>query len=294
MAFEPRRGESLAPLTTWRIGGKAEFFAAPETRSALEDSIEWARCEGLPLTVLGRGSNVLVPDKGVRGLVVTTRFMTREDVIISGDSLEVSAGYPLPLLAKRVAAAGFTGYEFYIGIPGTVGGAVYMNAGFGPGDERETAQRCVEVYCLSAEGQSGWQAYENLHPSYRCSDLKAIGATVIAARFKLSEAASPQVIRDTTAEHLAMRKQRQPLTKPTAGSVFKASEGGVPAAVYIDRLGLKGEAVGGAVVSLKHANWIENHGGATAADVKRLIELVQERVMEGCGVHLEPEVCFLG
>lgn len=294
MAFEPEKAVSLAPLTTWRIGGSAEYFGMPKTSDAFIEAVEWGRREGFAITLLGRGSNCLVADCGLRGLTLSTRMLGRDLVVRRGDLLEVSAGYFLPSLAKAVAELGFTGYEFYIGIPGTVGGAVFMNAGFGPTDERQTANRCVEVCLLSTAGEMEWVPYEGLQPRYRQTVLEKTRDIVVAARFRLVEEASPQEIRATTAEHLAMRRQRQPFTRPTAGSVFKADTDQTPAAVWIDKAGLKGFSIGSAMVSRKHANWIENTGSATAAEVRQLIEHVQTTVFERFEVRLFPEVRFLG
>lgn len=294
MGFVPQQAVDLAPLTTWRIGGPARFFAAPESPEAMVSAVHWARGEGLPLTVIGRGSNILVPDAGLPGLTLSTRAMGREDPCLEDGSFLVPAGYLLPKLAKFAASAGFTGYEFYIGIPGTVGGAVYMNAGFGPDDERQTANRCVEVHLLGADGKPRTVSYADLRPRYRHTDLIDTDAVILGARFRVGPAASPETIRANTEAHLAMRRERQPFARPTAGSVFKATADGTPAAVHIDALGLKGLTCGGAMVSRKHANWIENTGGATAAEVRELITSVQRTVQDRLGILLEPEVRFLG
>jgi UDP-N-acetylmuramate dehydrogenase len=298
VAWEPERNVPLAPLTTWRIGGPAECFGEPESENELRDALEWAAREGVPVRVLGRGSNVLIADAGLSGLVLSLRSFDKERTDLQEPAtgpvrLEVSAGMFLPKLAKAVAQLGFTGYEFYIGIPGTVGGALVMNAGFGPGDERQTAHRCTEVRVMDPAGQTRWLSYAELNPVYRHTDLLESGLIVTAGRFKLAERSTREAIRAVTAEHLAMRKSRQPLTRPTAGSVFKGTPEGVPAAVYIDRCGLKGTRIGDAIVSPKHANWIENLGHARAADVMELINLVRETVKSKDGIELETEVRLL-
>jgi UDP-N-acetylmuramate dehydrogenase len=298
MAFRPERDVPLAPLTTWKIGGPAEWYAAPRTREELLAALAWAKTEGCPLTVLGRGSNVLLPDEGLPGLTVVLRRYTPETVLLgeAGDGsrlFETGAGFALPRLAREAAAAGYGGYSFYIGIPGTVGGAVVMNAGFGPGDERQTAHRCEEVEVLSPGEAPRWCPYADFGPTYRHTALIGSDAVVLTARFRFRERASAESLRQATAEHLAMRKRMQPLTRPTAGSVFKGTSQGQPAGRLIDEAGLKGLRIGGAVVSEKHANWIENHGGATAADVRALIARIQERVHTRTGIFLEPEVRML-
>jgi UDP-N-acetylmuramate dehydrogenase len=294
-----QREVELAPFTTWKIGGPAEWFSAPETEAELLDVLRWARQQSVPVQLIGRGSNILVPDEGLRGLVICLRSLDKDRTQFEEQRggralLEVSAGMSLPRLSKVVAQFGFSGYEFYIGIPGTVGGAVVMNAGFGPGDERQTANRCLEVRTVSLAGETRWQPYTQVHPVYRHTDLVGQPVIVTRASFALLKPSTKARIRAVTAEHLAMRHSRQPLTRPTAGSVFKGTAEGVPAAVYIDRCGLKGTRVGAAMVSHKHANWIENLGSATSSEVRELIARIQQVVLEKEGVQLDLEVRFLG
>lgn len=294
-----QRDVSLEPLTTWKIGGPAEYLCQPETEEALLEVLAWAKANGQTVRILGRGSNVLVPDEGLRGLVICLRKLGKDVYRFEQDGegggvLETSAGMSLPRLSKVAAQLGFGGYEFYIGIPGTVGGAVVMNAGFGPGDERQTVNRCTEVRIVSLDGHTAWRDYAEFDPVYRHTRLEGGEWIVTGARFALTQPSTREQIRAVTAEHLSMRRTRQPLTRPTCGSVFKGTPAGIPAAVYIDRCGLKGFQVGGAVVSRKHANWIENHGNAKARDVRQLIEHIQAVVLEKEGVRLETEVCFLG
>lgn len=297
-------GVPLAPLTTWKIGGAAEWLARVESREELLDAREEALRRGLRVWILGRGSNVLIPDEGLPGLTICLRDWKggiHWDRARAGECdggaevtiLEVPAGLSLPRLAKEAGKAGYGGYSFYIGIPGTVGGAVVMNAGFGPGDERQTAGRCVSVETVGSDGKVGWHRYADLRPRYRRTDLQNSDAVVLRARFRMGERADGESIRKETAEHLAMRKRTQPLTRPTAGSVFKGTADGQPAGRLIEEAGLKGLRVGGAVVSEKHANWMENLGDATAADVLELIRRVQEAVERRHGIFLEPEVRLL-
>lgn len=250
----------------------------------------WAHAQQLPITLLGRGSNVLIDDAGIPGLVICMRDYQGDPITRTGDLLTVPAGLSLPKLAKTVANLNFSGYEFYIGIPGTVGGAIVMNAGYGPGDERQTANRCVAVKVATPDVAPQWLPYAEFAPGYRqTAFLTQTHLWVLAAQFRLLQPASAAAIRAETAVHLAMRKKTQPLTRPTAGSVFAAADG-VPAAVTIDRCGLKGLQVGGAMVSPKHANWIENTGNASAADVRELIQQIQAKVLATYGVALHPEV----
>jgi len=285
----------LAPLTTWKIGGLARWFWMPASEEELLEALAWAREAGQPVHILGRGSNVLVADEGLDGLTVCLRNLGCNEFTVDDSGkdtaiLSVQSGLSLPRLSKLAAQQGFGGYEFYIGIPGTVGGGVTINAGYGPGDERQTANRCLDVRTVTRDGLARWRPYADFHPRYRHTDLVGSGDIVTAARFALRQRSARDEIRVETARHLAMRHERQPLTRPTAGSVFKGTAEGVPAAVYIDRCGLKGTRVGGAVVSPKHANWIENEGTATAADVRTLIAHVRNVVREREGIELEAEV----
>ncbi|MEX0322329.1 MAG: UDP-N-acetylmuramate dehydrogenase [Puniceicoccaceae bacterium] len=298
MKGDPQEDVILAPLTTWKIGGPAEYLWLPESEPELVTALQWARERNLPVQILGRGSNILVSDEGIKGLVISLKEMMDNGAhfISKPDGtgiLEVPAGISLPRLSKLAAGHGYTGYEFYIGIPGTVGGAVTVNAGYGPGDERQTANRCIEVRTLSSSGELTWNDYSKFKPVYRHTKLLDSGFIVTAARFALKERAISRKIREETAMHLELRRQRQPLSSPTAGSVFKATRQGIPAAVFIEQCGLKGTTIGGARVSEKHANWIENIGGATARDVMELIQLVKQEVLEKCRVELDEEILFL-
>jgi UDP-N-acetylmuramate dehydrogenase len=301
---EVRENVALAPLTTWRVGGPARFLCAPADLPALRRALAWARAQGLPVCVLGRGSNVLVADAGFPGLVLLTRA-SFQDLRHEPDTgrIHAGAGVFLPRLSKFAAGLGHGGYEFYIGIPGTVGGAVFSNAGYKKGDPCMTDRLCDTVTLLRGDDRLETVAYAGLHPDYRHTDLVAarrLGAPdtlpdiVLAATFALREPASPAAIRARTSAHLAMRKRTQPLSRPTAGSVFRAARDGTPAAVYIDRAGLKGLRVGGAEVSRKHANWIENTGGATAADVRALIDRIRTTVWARDGVELVAEIEEIG
>lgn len=290
MPFAPQPQVPLAPLTTWKIGGPAEWYAEPATRAELVDALHWARERQLPVRWLGRGSNLLVADSGVPGLVIGMRSFEQKRVERPDESvLVVSAGLSLAKLSKLVAQAGFAGYEFFVGIPGTVGGAVVMNAGYGPQDERQTSNRCVAVEVVDTNGVYDWCPYTDFHPRYRYTDLIGGELLVVGARFVLSERGDRKQIQTETAAQHAMRKEKQPLARPTSGSIFAASQG-TPAAVYIDQCGLKGLRVGGAVVSEKHANWIENVGGATAADVEDLVGQIQAQVEQRFKIRLHPEI----
>ena len=289
--WQLRQDVPLASYTTWKIGGPARYLVEPPL-GALPQVLAWARQEGLPVWLLGRGSNVLIDDAGLPGLVILTRNLwlglERE-----GDTIMAEAGVSLPRLAKFAANEGFADFEFLIGIPGTVGGAVAINAGFKKGDRRDMAHLVSEVETVSPEGLVTRQSYPSFHPAYRHTDILANGHLVTRAWLPLRQPGSTAEIRAETRRQLVERKANQPLTKPTAGSVFQGLEDGTPAAVYIDRAGLKGLTIGGAQVSKKHANWIENLGNATAEDVRHLIATVQAKVKEAFGVDLQTEVIDL-
>jgi UDP-N-acetylmuramate dehydrogenase len=281
----------LAPYTTWRIGGPARWFAEPEADELLP-LLRAAREDGVRVHVLGRGSNVLVDSAGVDGLVIVTRNslvrLEREGARIVAD-----AGVSLPRLAKFAAAEGFRGFEFLVGIPGTVGGAVVINAGLTVYRPRETAAVLEDVEAIDAQLVPVVRTAAEIAPAYRSTNLLGSGACVVRARFRLEEAGDPEEIHRATLEHLAERKRKQPLDRFTAGSTFKQPAGGRPAGWYIEEAGLKGACENGARVSPKHANWIENRGDATSDDVRRLMDRIVETVHARFGVTLEPEVRFV-
>ncbi|MDP0500766.1 MAG: UDP-N-acetylmuramate dehydrogenase [Verrucomicrobiota bacterium JB022] len=286
-----RENVPLAPLTTWRIGGPARWLAEPSA-AEVPALLEWARAEKLRVWWLGRGSNVLVDDAGLDGLVVLTREAMKQ-IGRKGDCIEAEAGVSLPRLAKFAAQEGYAGYEFLIGIPGTVGAAVAINAGFKQGDPRHMLALVHEADLIALDGSTRTVTMQEVNARYRYTDILETEELVLRARLKLERPGDPEEIRAETREHLLQRKRTQPLTRPTAGSVFKAIHDGTPAAVFIDRAGLKGLQEGGAIVSPKHANWIENAGGASARDVLRLVEQVQRRVGTEFGLDLEPEIRYL-
>ncbi|WP_309396699.1 UDP-N-acetylmuramate dehydrogenase [Cerasicoccus maritimus] len=280
----------LARFTTWRVGGYARWYCEPKV-DEFGYVLDWARSNACPVYCLGRGSNILVPDEGVDGLVIHTRNSLR-GLSVVGANIYAESGVSLPRLAKFAAAHGCAGYEFLIGIPGTVGGGVCMNAGTTAFHPREIADVIVDASVIDREGKCHVLSRDSLGFNYRQSLIQQDGAIVVSARFSMAVSGDPSAIRIRTLEHLAERKRKQPLDKPTAGSTFKACNG-KPAAWYIDTAGLKGAIVGGASVSNKHANWIENSGEATARDIANLIDLVRSTVLRIHGVALEPEVRWI-
>jgi len=282
---------SLAPYTTWNIGGPATFFWEP-SYDAVPSVIGLCTKEKIPVYFLGRGSNVLINEKGLDGLVICTKKALQE-ITFDGNLIHAQSGVPLPKLAKFAAKQGFGGYEFLIGIPGTVGGGIVINAGLTAKKRLEVSDILEEAELLYPDGSLEWKKSEDLGLQYRSSNILDENIFVRKARFKSTWFSSEKEIRNKIADHLADRRRKQPLGKSTAGSTFKQPEGGRAAGWYIDEAGLKGHRIGGAVVSTKHANWIENDKDATSEDVLNLMDYIVKKVDEKFGIVLEKEVRFL-
>lgn len=282
---------SLAPYTTWKIGGSARWFAEPslDEASAL---MRWALEREIPIYFLGRGSNVLIDDAGLPGLVFLTRNSLTH-LYREGDRIIAGSGVFLPKLSRFAAHQGFSGFEFLIGIPGTVGGAVVMNAGLTVFCPREMVAIVENFDVLNPDGSVETLTMDDINAGYRKTNLLEGGRLVLQARFRLEKEGDPDKIRRVTFEHLAERKRKQPLSMPTAGSTFRSPPGSKGAGWYIEQAGLKGCQIGQARVSPMHANWIENLGGATSKDIRQLMKHIQNRVEDCIGVRLEPEIRFL-
>ncbi len=286
-----RRDYPLARLTTIRTGGAAELFARPGSLEELERLLAWADAERLEVGVVGSGSNLLVADSGVRGLILK---LDKElsTIELDGTQIRCGGGARLPAVSARAAQAGLTGIEFGVNIPGTVGGAVRMNANAYGG---ELAQVLEWVDVAGAAGTER-RTPAQLGFTYRRSNLEP-GEVVARASFALGEAASEQV-KATLAEMRARRKAAQPSGIKTFGSTFKNPDdpraGNRTAGQLLDAAGCRGLRIGGAGFSDKHANFIENHGDATTAEVVAVMAEGRRRVKERFGVELEPEVQALG
>lgn len=282
-----RRDEPLARHTTFRVGGPAALFIECDIVSDLQLSLDVLARNGLPWTVLGRGSNIIAADAGYEGAVIVLgREFRRHNV--EGGRLRCGAGVALGAVVQDAFARGLTGLEFCVGIPGTIGGALAMNAG----SRDEWIGSKVETVTLFVEGRGleslrgpevGW--------GYRRSGLGARGV-IVEASLALDEG-DGWTIRQTMEAALSRRKRTQPLSVPNAGSIFVNPEGD-SAGRLIEQCSLKGHVQGGAKVSEMHANFIVNNGGATAADIVSLIRLIQKSVKEVHGVDLQTEVRFLG
>ena len=283
------REEPMARHTSFRVGGPARRMAFPERGEQLVLLLSMAReCGARPL-VIGGGTNLLAPDGGLDRLVIETSRLCRLEAGEEPGSLTAECGVSLARLADFACRQGLTGLEFAHGIPGTVGGAVTMNAGAYGGEMKQVA---AGVAALFPEEGVKFLSGEELAFGYRRSFLTdSPEAVALSAVFRLSPG-EPESIRKTMRELTARRKASQPLELPSAGSTFKRPEGHF-AGTLIEQCGLKGRTVGGAQVSEKHAGFIVNRGGASSADVRELIRQVQEIVFEKTGVRLEPEVKFV-
>ncbi len=279
--------EPLARYTTYRIGGPARYFLTPADTDDVVKALQFAEDKGVPWLVLGLGSNVLVKDAGYPGLVI--RIGKGLDKFeMKGATAIVGAGLPTPLLSRRTAEAGFAGVERFIGIPGTVGGGVYMNAG---AHGATFADIVTEVSVLDPKGKLKQLTRKQVPYKYRTSGLGQV--IVLEAKLALGEEA-PAKLKEIQSRLLRWRKVGTPFDQPCCGSVFKNPEGTKTAGMVIEEAGLKGFRIGGAHVSILHANYIVNTGNATAADVLKVIDHVRKTVSKKEGVELELEVKVLG
>jgi UDP-N-acetylmuramate dehydrogenase len=285
------RDEPLARFTTMRVGGPADLFATVHNAFELRALVRYARTRGLPHLILGRGSDVVVSDRGVRGLVILVRA---EGSRLDGERYIAEAGVAMARAATETQRGGLTGLEFGLAIPGTVGGAVWANAG---AHDADVAGILESARVLDADGAEAIVAASDLRLAYRDSRLKHPAADrapeiVVEATFRLGPA-EPDIIKGRLDEIRRWRQAHQPLGLPSAGSVFRnpASDS---AGRLIDEAGLKGHRIGGAVVSEKHANFIVNDRKGSAADVRRLGDHVRDVVAERAGIELVYEVEFPG
>jgi len=281
----------IASLTSFRVGGPAEWYVAPRRLQDLPVYLEWATAQGLPLTLLGAGSNLLISDRGLPGLVVSTRRFRHTEFDLEIGRVTVAAGKPLPQLAWQLANLGWSGLEWAVGIPGTVGGAVVMNAGAHGGC---VADRLVSAEVISPDGRIRNLSGQELAYAYRTSLLQGKDWLVTQATFQLQPGFEPAKINAMTQTHLDQRRSSQPYHLPSCGSVFRNPSQEYKAGWLIQEAGLKGYRIGMAEVAQRHANFILNCGGATATDIFQLIRHVQQIVGDRWSLYLEPEVKILG
>ena len=282
---ELRMNEPMARHTSFRIGGPVEVMAFPKSREELSEVLKVSALLAWTPVILGAGTNVLAPDEGMSGLVICLKDCLDGMELLDETRLRVMSGVTMTRAAMFAANHGLSGLEFAHGIPGTVGGGVYMNAGAYGG---EICQVCTSVEVMDGNGEIRHLTKEEMAFSYRHSILEECGNIVISADFVLTPAPVVE-IKAKQKELQAKRSASQPLDLPSAGSAFKRPVGGYAAAL-IDQAGLKGYQVGGAAISTKHAGFAVNLGGATAQDVKALLTQVSDIVFEKSHIRLEPEV----
>lgn len=279
--------EPLARYTTYRIGGPARYLLTPGEVEDVEKALQFAQDKNVPWLIIGLGSNVLFKDGGFSGLIIKMG-KGLDKFEMKGATAIVGAGMPTPLLARRTAEAGFVGVERFIGIPGTVGGGVYMNAG---AHGAEFAEVVTEVSVMDPKGKIKQLTRKQIPFKYRTSGLGQ--AIVLEAKLGLGEEA-PAKLKEIQGRLLRWRKAGTPFDQPCCGSVFKNPAGTRTAGMLIEEAGLKGFRIGGAHVSILHANYIVNTGNATAADVLKVIDHVRKTVAKKLEVELELEVKVLG
>ena len=277
--------EPMAKHTSFRIGGPVEVMAFPKSADELAKILKASALLNITPAIMGAGTNILAPDEGIRGLVICLKDCMDGMEQLDSNRIRVAAGVSMTRAAVFAANLGLSGLEFAHGIPGSVGGGVYMNAGAYGG---EICQVCESVDVMDKEGNISTVACDCMAFSYRHSILEERDGIVLSAVFALTPKPQEE-IRAKMAELMTKRKTSQPLDLPSAGSAFKRPVGGYAAAL-IDQAGLKGFCVGGAGVSTKHAGFVVNNGGATAADVKEVLRQVADKVFENSGIRLEPEV----
>ncbi len=300
--------EPMRAHTSFKVGGPARFFVKAESKDDLKSALSLAREKGLPYFILGNGTNLLVSDKGYEGVVISLAGEFSEIVDLGGGKFKVGAATPLGRFARHTLKQGYAGIHKLAGIPGTMGGAIYMNAGaYG----QEVGGCCTTVTTLDSDGnirelttaQCGFGYRQSIFS--KCAGNDKASEIILAATFQLQDASSLGLtatdLEAELAECMAKRKATQPLNMPNAGSTFKRLDAGAaatPAQVapgyYIEQAGLKGYRIGGAEVSTLHANFIVNANNATAQDIKSLSEYVQSKVAEKFGIKLHREIILLG
>lgn len=280
--------EPMSQHTTFRIGGPADVFVMPENYEQIREVLRLCKEEKLPFFVLGNGSNLLVSDSGYRGVIIQMD-RNMEEIRLDGEEIHACAGALLSSVAVAARNASLTGFEFAGGIPGTIGGAAVMNAGAYGGELKDVLK---EVTVMTREGEILTIPADKLEMGYRTSIIKTAGYLVLEAVISLKKG-DEEAIRATMKDLSERRTEKQPLDYPSAGSTFKRPEGYFAGKLIMDS-GLRGYRVGGAQVSEKHCGFVINAGGATAEDVRSLMDHVIRVVREKYGVTLEPEVKFLG
>jgi len=283
--IELRFQEPMAKHTSFRIGGGAEVMAFPKNVGELAALLKTSALLDCKTAILGAGTNVLAPDEGLPGLTICLKDCMDGMERLDDTHIRVMSGVTMTRAAVFAANLGLSGMEFAHGIPGTVGGGVYMNAGAYGGEIKDI---CESVEVMDMQGNVTVKSGEEMSFSYRHSVLEDEGGIVVSATFRLTPG-DPDTIRGKMKELIGKRSASQPLDLPSAGSAFKRPVGGYAAAL-IDQAGLRGFSVGGAAISTKHAGFAVNLGGATASDVRELLRQVSDRVFDNSGIRIEPEI----
>lgn len=278
--------EPMSKHTTFKIGGPADIFVKVNDTEELKFLLSLAKTKNIPVTVLGNGSNVLVKDRGIRGIVLKIDF---KEILVKDETLEIGAGVLLSKASRVALENELTGLEFASGIPGTFGGALYMNAGAYGG---QIGDKIITTTYIDENLDIKTITQEENEFSYRKSVFQKNNGIILSGKIKL-EKENTEEIKKRMEEYSKTRKEKQPLNMPSAGSVFKRGDGFITAKL-IDECGLKGYQIGDAKISTLHAGFIVNTGKATANDVLNLIKYTQEKVKEKFGVNIEPEIKILG
>jgi UDP-N-acetylmuramate dehydrogenase len=278
-----RQDEPLAPRTWFRIGGRAQYFAEPRSQDELAALVKRCRQEDMPLRVLGGGSNVLVRDEGVPGLILHLSHPAFAHIHVQGNTITAGGGAKLGHVVSTAVRAGLAGLETLVGIPGTIGGALHGNAGSRGGD---IGQWTAQATLMARSGELLQRSRKDMVFAYRHSSLDEL--VILGGRFEL-EPEDPQELTKRMQKLWILKKAEQPMAHQNAGCIFKNPRG-MSAGELIEQAGLKGARIGGAEVNDRHANFIVAHQGATAVDVLRLIDLVRARVHDRLGVELELEI----
>ncbi|MBR7133289.1 MAG: UDP-N-acetylmuramate dehydrogenase [Clostridia bacterium] len=279
--------EPMSEHTSFKIGGPADFFVLPKNKSELSAVLEKLKELSIPFFVLGKGSNLLVSDKGIEGAVICLLGM--DEIEVSGNCIKADVGATLASICVTAAKNNLSGLEFAYGIPGCVGGALYMNAGAYGG---EMSQVVKSAEYITADGRTGSLELSEMYLGYRTSVFKKSDMIITSVTFEL-DTGKQEEIRALMDDYLCRRRSKQPLEFPSAGSTFKRPEGHFAGAL-IEKNQLKGTKIGGAMVSEKHAGFIINCGNAKCEDVRKLIAHVADTVFKSDNVILEPEVIFVG
>lgn len=292
LSLKVLRSEPLAEHTTMRVGGPADLLVTIRDRFALRGLVRLAAARGWPLRILGRGSNVVIGDRGIRGIVALNRS-AGYDVNQAAGTIALDSGVPMAKASTIAAEAGLTGLEFALAIPGNIGGAIWANAG-AHGSEMAAITRSVAL--LRADGSEVEIPVAEAAFDYRESRFKrpeGSGEVILGATLALAPG-EPESIKAHLDEIRRWRREHQPLGIPSAGSVFRNPPGELSAGALIEAAGMKGVRLGGAEVSEKHANWILNRGGATAADIRALHDACRDAVNAKSGITLATEIAFIG